>query len=352
MRRRDERLCDKIIKAGGPNGPFAAKVRQAEKFSFDAATTTRACVGIVSAPPTLIEEAIPDLAILPYRLCWFEWHLTTAENPDLFLTEGFLVEADETLQRGVIWHVGDHPSNGLRMPDFQIGFDFTRDYDGKAGPTPPAVLRDNILHTQSDSFITNHSNSRVISHYSIENHELEFTGPEEAAVWRITSRFAMLVAPGTDKHKARELYATLMRNGFWGEMLGFIVLNLPKEKQIIEVTKEDLTEYNRQRRRLGQHKSQRQSCHLVTISTTKTEPSEELAAILAEMKAERDPRASPGEHDVRGHYRTYRNGSRVWIDPHKRGEGPLKSIRAGYRVQKQAPRRSVLTTDEINNLGI
>jgi hypothetical protein len=97
---------DKIIRLG-PNSDLAARVREAEKFSFDAATTTRVCIGLRDAPPSMVEAAIPDLAVLPYCKCWFEWHLTTPDDPGLFLTEGLLVDADETLQRDQIWHIGE-----------------------------------------------------------------------------------------------------------------------------------------------------------------------------------------------------------------------------------------------------
>jgi hypothetical protein len=56
----EERLCDKIIRLG-PDTSLAAEVRQAEKFSFDAATTTRVCAGLRDAPAIMVEAAIPDL---------------------------------------------------------------------------------------------------------------------------------------------------------------------------------------------------------------------------------------------------------------------------------------------------
>jgi hypothetical protein len=38
--KREERMCDKLIRLG-PNTDLAARVPRAEKFTFDAATTTR-----------------------------------------------------------------------------------------------------------------------------------------------------------------------------------------------------------------------------------------------------------------------------------------------------------------------
>lgn len=40
-----------------------------------------------------------------------------------------------------------------------------------------------------------------------------------------------------------------------------------------------------------------------------------------------------GEHTVRGHIRTLRNGKKVWVREHKRGSGETKSVkRKGYRL--------------------
>jgi hypothetical protein len=121
-----------------------------------------------------------------------------------------------------------------------------------------------------------------------------------------------------------------------------MVLNVPKDREYVEITDEDLDDYNRQRRRIGQHRTQRQAYHMVTISTTKQELSDELAELRAQRRAARGdderPHTTRGEHEVRGHPRHYRSGLIVWINPHRRGSGPVQSIKLGYKI-KQGPSR-------------
>jgi hypothetical protein len=135
--KRDERRCDKIIRLD-PSSELADRVRRAEKFTFDAAATTRICV--TSSTRRHPSSTPPDLAILPCRNCWFEWHMTTKADPTLSLHQGFLLQADEAFQRGTIWHIGTglEGDGDIRVPDYQIGFDFTRDFDDRS--LAPAFL--------------------------------------------------------------------------------------------------------------------------------------------------------------------------------------------------------------------
>jgi hypothetical protein len=77
---------------------------------------------------------------------------------------------------------------------------------------------------------------------------------------------------------------------------------------------------------------------------------------LFDAKRAHGTHASPGEHDVRGHNRTYHKVTprefKIRIDPFKRGHGPCKSIRKGYQVKKHPTRRHALTQTDIERLSI
>jgi hypothetical protein len=109
----------------------------------------------------------------------------------------------------------------------------------------------------------------------------------------------------------------------WTGFLGFLIaLSLPKT--LIE--KEDHSAYNQTQRRLQRHNKQRQEYHTVRISLD----DRDIVFVGGETReGNHTPR---GEHDVRGHIRTYRSGRVVWVRPHKRGEGPVKSHRVGYEL--------------------
>jgi hypothetical protein len=61
--------------------------------------------------------------------------------------------------------------------------------------------------------------------------------------------------------------------------------------------------------------------------------SELMLAAAASMGDGTPPGTPKGEHGVRGHWRQYQSGLRVWVREHRRGEGPVKSKRAGYTVK-------------------
>ena len=89
---------------------------------------------------------------------------------------------------------------------------------------------------------------------------------------------------------------------------------------------EDYTQYNKARRRLGQHKKQRLAFHTVRLS-------QELEReVYHRLNAEPNAHSTRGEHTVRGFYRYYKSGRVSWVRPHRRGSGECKSKRLGYEI--------------------
>jgi hypothetical protein len=98
-------------------------------------------------------------------------------------------------------------------------------------------------------------------------------------------------------------------------------LNQPSTQTV----KEDLRSHNRLARL--RKKPTRAEYHMVTIDLN----AQRAAAGTAR---DGDGHGTPkGEHGVRGHWRQYQSGPRVWVREHRRGEGPVKAKRAGYTVK-------------------
>jgi hypothetical protein len=107
-------------------------------------------------------------------------------------------------------------------------------------------------------------------------------------------------------------------------LLGFLVaLNLPRTT----VEGEDLSDVNRRQRRLM--RKPRQEYHLVRINVDDID--------LIYRSNREGHHSLRGEHDVRGFYRHLRSGRVSWVRPHKRGNGPTKTRRAGYELIPPVP---------------
>ena len=279
-----ERLCDLLLNLTGNNGmredtrQLLPAIRDAQKFFFS--TEQHELWAETFKTWQGLYATIPSIAC-PFHICWLEWSFPKS-NIYNDISHGMLVISDETLMKGKIYVFYHRVSEVIaRMIPEAIFFDFK-----------PYV--ENIYATLDEMFF--------LENKSRENDLVEWED--------IIGEF----------------------------MLHIGVLNLPK--RIITLTKEDFTEHNRLRRSLGQHKKQRQEYHLVNISLTKTELDAEVAAMLKERREyQGGTHASPGEHDVRGHWSISKLGRRYWRNPFRRGSGPLKTSagRKGYQLKTGEP---------------
>src|ERR1700746_32272 len=149
---------------------------------------------------------------------------------------------------------------------------------------------------------------------------IRFDFTDNPNVDKIADRFAFVAPDNAADDDLKAFYTEIMHDGLLDPLVAFTVLNF--SKQAVETTKENLAEYNRLRRSLGQKKLIRQEYHIVRINT----------AALAETAAPLPRQSSPpgittGEHSVRGHYRHYKSGLVLWINEHRRGHGECKSKR-------------------------
>jgi hypothetical protein len=253
---------------------FINSVRNAEKFvfqsdAFDAFKLNEE-----------LDQLVPIFAKFPYQNCWFEIEGTP---------KGFLIHADDSLQRGTITYVRQIDWDPIISINWDLAFDFTAGFN---------------------------SNRESRSRF-----------------WPIVRQ---------NEQECRFQLNNFLRTD--GGLLQLLVmpmlLNFPKH--VIEVTKDDFADYNKKRRRLGQHKKQKQELHHVKITGTKTEFTEEAARIMAERRAQYEPKggthAAPGEHNVRGFRRVSKYGRVTWVKPHSRGKGPCKTIRQGYKTETAVDR--------------
>lgn len=130
-----------------------------------------------------------------------------------------------------------------------------------------------------------------------------------------------------------------------GQRLGHVLLSclmtfhIPKERVLI--TRDDFGEYNKSRRRLGQHRQQRAEMHVFKLRMTQDEFDEEAQAIMERFRRDQNEReyTPRGEHSVRDHDRTLRSGRVIRVKEHKRGSGPVKSPRSHYETEPPPQRQ-------------
>jgi hypothetical protein len=274
------------------------ELRKAEKFFLPDDAIQQAIKG---ADKERLEAQIPIYARFPYEVCWLEMPL---QENDRDYTHGFLViTSDETRQRGfATMFTRDNATNAVAAAPATIGFDFTEEFTGYAdGDQGLSAIR------------------------------MAEDTPQSAALKRILERFSFhIIAPLSreDQDKIVNLFGNVFDQMAY-EILTVMFINMPKE--IVTILREDLTQYNKLRRGLGQKKAVRQEYHLVSIATTKEVFADETERLF--RRASEPTGITRGEHDVRGHYRTYRSGLKVWVRDHKRGSGECKSKRRGYLVE-------------------
>lgn len=311
---RDEpRLADLIIRDKSRNPAvreLVAKVGAAEKFYLDWDTTRELQHILLTMDQEILEGGlIPVYARFPYRNCWIEYANQFALH----------VESDDTLQRGTISQSYLGEDGNAHHSTFRILFNFLADY------------------TPGDDFAADIgiTDNKTIEHMVKPGKTRPGEEPRhvDPAVQRIIDRFVLTYSRDADKQEIRNLYRDMVSSGFHYHVLTIMFLNFPKP--VVTYTKEDFNEYNKSRRRLGLHRSQRQEYHIVNVAPHRTELDEEVAKLIAERREYRGgTHASPGEHMVRGHYATSKLGFRYWRNPHRRGRGPVKSSRKGYKVPR------------------
>jgi hypothetical protein len=285
-------------------------LRGTEKFFFE----EEAAIAIRDMDFDLIADLIPQFARFPYSHCWFEF-------PDMAL----LIEAsDDTFQRGNIRVFFENKK--FDCLSFTVGttilFDFTEDFEGFETERNRRIYGQAIGETDASPT----SPGRNFKEVSLSQEKIGF-------------RFNHLTYKQFEKESI-EQFLYWVERGFFFKVLSVMLLNFPKH--IVEITKDDFADFNKKRRRLGQRKKQRQEFHHVRITGTKTELTDEAARIMAERRAQYEPKggthASPGQHNVRGFRRVSKYSRVTWVKPHSRGKGPCKTIRQGYKTETAVDR--------------
>jgi hypothetical protein len=332
--KKDPRLCDRLLSFRARDKNEARElndIRQAQKFVFDNDAIEKAFLAAKALSHKDLSLAVSDLRF-PFRLSWFEnepfvgdEHISPhlremhAKQAHPYFRRGFLIKTDETNQRGVFTFFSE-ANNRVDPSKINIFFDFTAEWDqnatGDHRDTIEQITGIKVLRTDNNNA---QSTARVRNEY----------GP-------FISRFSPLSYPVTDRESG-DIMISLMWDREIGQQLVAFLLILAMPKSVVEITKDDFVDYNKSRRRLGMHKSQRQEYHVVKVNKTTYEPNAEAAAIMARVRQERgEPQggthASPGVHNVRTHRRELRSGRVIWVKEHKRGDGPCRSKRAGYEV--------------------
>jgi hypothetical protein len=315
--KKDLRLSDRILALRPRNSDEAGEqdhIRKAEKFVFDGDAMEKAVSAVKRLSQEDLSLAVSELRF-PFRLSWFEsgWAEAPHGGDGGFVRGGFLIQTDETNQRGVFMFFGESEREGVTPVNMNIFFDFTAEWN-RESPDPK-----NIVEKMSGQ-----KAPRIFQSMETRNN----VGP-------FFARFSFLVEKYEHQH-ASKIMTEMLGDMEVGHQLVAFLLILAMPKDTVEITKDDFGEYN-QSRRLGLHKSQRHEYHVVRVNKTTYEPAAEAAAIMARVRQERgEPQgrthASPGEHSVRTHRRVLRSGRVVWVKEHRRGSGECKTKRAGYEV--------------------
>jgi hypothetical protein len=315
--RREPRLSDLILALRPRNSDEAGEqdhIRKAEKFVFDGDAMEKAFSAVKRLSHEDLSLAVSELRF-PFRLSWFEsgWTETPHGGNGGFVRGGFLIQTDETNQRGVFMFFGESKMEGVTPVNMNIFFDFTAEWNCEP-PDPKDIVEK----------MSGQKTPRIFQSMETRNN----VGP-------FFARFSFLVEKYEHQH-ASKIMTEMLGDMEVGHQLVAFLLILAMPKDTVEITKDDFGEYN-QSCRLGLHKSQHQEYHVVRVNKTTYEPTAETAAILACYRQQRDETSEReyvprGEHKVRMHKRVYRSGRVVWVKEHKRGSGSCKTKRAGYEV--------------------
>ena len=316
--KKEPRLSDRILALPPRNSDEAGEqnhIRKAEKFVFDGDAMEKAVSAVKRLSHEDLSLAVSELRF-PFRLSWFEsgWAEATHGGNGGFVRGGFLIQTDETNQRGVFMFFGESETGGVTPVNMNIFFDFTAEWN-RESPDPKDIVEK----------MSGQKTPRFFQSMETRNN----VGP-------FFARFSFL-AKQYEHQCASQMMTEMLEDIEVGHQLVAFLLTLAMPNDKVEITKDDFAEYNQSRLRLGLHKSQRQEYHVVRVNRTTYEPTAEAAAIMARVRQERgEPQgrthASPGEHSVRTHRRVLRSGRVVWVKDHRRGSGECRTKRAGYEV--------------------
>jgi hypothetical protein len=334
------RLANQIIEASrDKRNPFqkdllrfAEVLRQAMPFEIEARVGEAAYAIADSDLKRLIDAR--RFAKAPFRTCWFEWLgpcLGFGPNPP-FLAEGterpnrcgFLVETDESLQRGRLSWAWGLPS-GVELSILALCFDWT-----DKPKVPPDMHR--LGFAMRGESWSQHARDVI---YSTSKHKLGDLPPEVAVeeelrfgtinnpyaevAWQMIYQI-MATQPDAARASVAAAYNDLTSEGAFAQAL-LVCLN---SRNLLSVSPpEDLTKLNKARLKRG--RPPLFSFSQVRLDLSKVAQRRNAAATgLGGMRA----------HLVRGHFKIRQSGV-FWWSPFIRGDTNYGLVqRSGYTVSK------------------